>query len=271
MPANVRTFSEVSAISQVAPGRFTANLDPEWTIAGKPHGGYLLAILGRSAAVVGPHPHPHPLAASAHYLRSPSPGPVEVDIEVLRAGRSASQVRARLVQDDAVCIEALMTTGTVHRGSDVTWSGIPFPDIAARAECLRLPGVTPQGVSAAIMAQVDLRLDPATTGFTRDRPSGRGELRGWLSLPADEAFDVLSLLYAVDAFPPASFEVAPSGWVPTLEMTVYVRALPAPGPVRVSQRAQLIADERLDEVCLVWDGTGRLVAQATQLAGIRLL
>jgi hypothetical protein len=60
-----------------------------------------------------------------------------------------------------------------------------------------------------------------------------------------------------------------SGWVPTLEMTVYVRALPAPGPVRVLERAHLIEAERVDETCWVWDATGRLVAQSTQLAGIR--
>jgi hypothetical protein len=58
--------------------------------------------------------------------------------------------------------------------------------------------------------------------------------------------------------------------VPTLELSVYVRALPAPGPVQVLQRAQLIDAQRVDETCFVWDSTGRLVAQGTQLAGIRL-
>ena len=56
----------------------------------------------------------------------------------------------------------------------------------------------------------------------------------------------------------------------TLELTVYVRALPAPGPVRVLQRAQLIGGQRVDEACFVWDHCGRLVAQGVQLAGIRL-
>ena len=55
-----------------------------------------------------------------------------------------------------------------------------------------------------------------------------------------EAFDPASLLFAVDAFPPATFDIEFSGWVPTLELTAYVRAVPAPGPVRVLQRAQLI-------------------------------
>ena len=70
--------------------------------------------------------------------------------------------------------------------------------------------------------------------------------------------------------PPATFDIEFSGWVPTLELTVYVRAQPAPGPVRVLQRAQLITGGRVDQTCLIWDRTGRLVAEGTQLAAIRL-
>ena len=101
-------------------------------------------------------------------------------------------------------------------------------------------------------------------------PTGRGELHGWLELHDDEAFDPFSLVFAVDAFPPATFDVEVTGWVPTLELTAYVRALPAPGPVRVLQKATLVDGGRVDEVCYVWDSTGRLVAQGTQLAAIRL-
>jgi hypothetical protein len=40
--------------------------------------------------------------------------------------------------------------------------------------------------------------------------------------------------------------------------------------VRILQQAQLIDGQRVDESCFIWDGAGRLVAQGTQLAGIRL-
>jgi hypothetical protein len=128
----------------------------------------------------------------------------------------------------------------------------------------------PHGVRVAIMEQVEVRLEPDSRGFAAGRPGGRGELRGWLALPGTEPFDPNALLFAVDAFPPATFDIEFSGWVPTLELTVYVRALPAPGPVRILQRAQLVDAGRVDESCFVWDMSGRLVAQGTQLAGIRL-
>jgi hypothetical protein len=140
----------------------------------------------------------------------------------------------------------------------------------AYEDCSRLPSRTRTGMPVAIMDQVDLRLEPESAGFTTGRPSGRGELRGWLSLPDGETFTPESLLYAVDSYPAATFDIEFSGWVPTLELTVYVRALPAPGPVRVLQRAQLIDAQRVDEACFVWDHVGRLVAHGTQLAGVRL-
>ena len=49
-------FSAVSAVTQREPGRFSAEIDPEWTIGAKPNGGYLLSILARAATSVSEHP-----------------------------------------------------------------------------------------------------------------------------------------------------------------------------------------------------------------------
>jgi Thioesterase-like superfamily len=263
-----RRFGVVTGMRPSGRGRFEGEVDAEWTIGGRPNGGYLLAMLGRAATWHAPHDHA--VAASAHYLRSPLPGPVTVDVEPLRAGRAASQSRARMTQEGEACVEALLTLAHLDAGTTPRWSR-PVPDerVSGVEECVPLKPSLPDGRPVAILDQVEVRLDPDSLGFTRRRPSGRGELRGWLSLPGGENFDPTSLLYAVDALPPATFDVELSGWVPTLELTAYVRALPAPGPVRVVQRAQLVDAGLVDETCLVWDRTGRLVAQGTQLAGIR--
>lgn len=263
------TFAAVSAVKQRSEHAFDVDLSPQWTIGGRPNGGYLLATIARAAGVVGPHSDV--LAASAHYLRSPEPGPAEVEIEPLRVGRGASQVRGRLLKDGVLCVEALLTLGTVPEDGQVRWAaGLPDPEPTDPAGGVRVPGDTPSGVTAAIFDEIEARLDPDSARTFVEGPRGLGELRGWLSLPGDEPFDPVSLLFAVDSFPPATFDIAPSGWVPTLELTAYVRARPAPGPLRVLHRAQLITDGRVDESCFVWDRTGRLVVQSTQLAGIRL-
>jgi len=44
---------------------------------------------------------------------------------------------------------------------------------------------------------------------------------------------------------------------------------PAPGPLKIRQRAQVIDGGYVDEVCDIWDSSDVLVAQATQLALVR--
>ncbi|MYW89662.1 thioesterase family protein [Amycolatopsis rubida] len=256
------TFAAVSAVKQRSDTEFSVDLSPAWTIGGRPNGGYLLAAVARAATVVSGHPDV--LAASAHYLRSPEPGPAEIEVEVLRTGRTATQLRGRLLKDGVPQVEALLTLGVLGAAEPFWQDGVPRPEFGAFADepwgdAELTPGI-------AIRDEIDVRFDRPIA----DGPSGRGELRALLALPGDEPFDPVSLLFAVDALPPATFDIAPSGWVPTLELTAYVRARPAPGPVRVLHRAHLIGDGRVDESCHVWDSAGTLVAQGTQLAGIRI-
>jgi hypothetical protein len=178
-----------------------------------------------------------------------------------------------MAQDGRLCVEAIITTSRLSPPIETApfWAqGLPDRSATRYEDSSRLIPRLPNGMRVAIMDHVEVRLDAGTSGFADGQPSGRGRLDGWLRLPDDEPFDPFSLVFAVDAFPPATFDIEFSGWVPTLELTVYVRALPAPGPVQVSQRAQLVDAGRVDEACFVWDSTGRLVAQGTQLAGVRL-
>ena len=263
----VEPFSEASSVRARAEGTFDADVSGTWTIGGKPNGGYLLALLGRAAlSLVGSG---HVVAASAHFLRSPDPGPVQIDGEVLRRGRSISHVRTRLSQGGRTAVEALLSAGELDPSAAPRWDGgvpdvpqVPFED------CVRLEPVAPDGTRVPMLDNVDLRLDPESRGMLSGRPSGRGQLRGWLELLGEEGFDPLSLLYAVDAFPPAAADTDSGSWIATAEITAYVRAIPAPGRVHVMSQARLVDPQWVDHTCNVWDGSGRLVAQATQLAKV---
>ena len=250
-----------------AEGAFDAAVSATWTIGGKPNGGYLLALLGRATTtLVGTG---QVVAASAHYLRSPDAGPVEIDVEVLRRGRSLSQARARLSQDGRTAVEALLSVGGLDPAAAPRWdAGVPVVPLVPIEDGIRPEPVAPDGTRVPMLGNIDLRLDPESSGMFAGRPSGRGELRGWLELLGEDGFDPIGLLYAVDAFPPAAFDTDVGAWMSTAEMTAYVRAIPAPGPVRVVSRARLVDPQWVDQSCDVWDRTGRLVAQATQLAKV---
>jgi hypothetical protein len=58
----------------------------------------------------------------------------------------------------------------------------------------------------------------------------------------------------------------PVAWVPTLELTVHVRAVPVPGPLRVLFRSRFISGGLLDEDGEMWDASDRLVALSRQIS-----
>jgi hypothetical protein len=117
-----------------------------------------------------------------------------------------------------------------------------------------------------LLGRFDLRLDPATAGWARGRPSGRALIQAWFRLHDEREPDPLALLLAVDAMPPVTFELGRMGWAPTLELTVHVRARPAPGWLRLRHETRNLAGGMFEEDCEVWDAAGRLVAQSRQLA-----
>ncbi|GII87501.1 hypothetical protein Ssi03_54910 [Sphaerisporangium siamense] len=267
-------FAEATAVSarRATPGgdEYEAAVDPQWSVGGRPHGGYLLAVLGRAAAASAGEAHPHLTSISASFLEPPAFGAVTVRVEPLREGRSLTHARARLLQDGRPRVEALLTLGTLT-GEDAWWSDAEPVALPAEQECLLTPPEAPgAGFPVPLMEVVEQRLDPAGLGFALGIPARRGVISGWQRLADGSAWDPLSLLVALDPVPPVSYDLGVPGWAPTVQFTAYIRRLPAPGPLRVSMRALDLTGERLDETAHAWDDKGRLVAHATQLAGVRV-
>lgn len=245
---------------------YGVDLDASWSIGTKPHGGYLLSTM---AGLALDEDHPHPMAVSAHYVASPDAGPATVEVERLRTGRSVASSRLRLSQD-TVRVEALLTAGRLSHDAEVLWSTGEPPALPPLESCPRAPAERPDGSRIGQLDHVELRIDPATAMWAVGAPAGRAVVRAWLRRDDGNDPSVLDLLVFADALPPVTFDLGLMGWVPTLELTVLVRALPAPGWVRAVQRARLLQGGWLDEECDLWDSEGRLVAQARQLAGYRV-
>ena len=268
------SFDAATAVRPTAdPGRFETRVHELWTVGDKPNGGYLDALMGRAARLVGRGEGTswEVLSSAITYLRPPASGPAEVHTTVLRTGRSAAHVRAVLVQDHVDLVDAVFVLGDVPAPTRVRYDGTepfraPEPD-----RCVRLRSPTPAGLVIGIMDVLDLRLDPATLPFAESAPpeGTPAELRGWTRFSDGREPDALSLLFTADAIPPATLMIGSSGWVPTLQMSTYVRAHPAPGWLAIRMTADVVADGMVDETCVLWDSRGVVVAQSTQLARLR--
>jgi acyl-CoA thioesterase len=247
----------------------TVDLDGSWAIVDKIHGGYLLAQICRTALEGAPYPHP--LGVSAHFASAPDPGEAELTVEPLRSGRSVGVVRARLSQAEKVRVEVLISAGTLPSGDESRFmaSTAGPPTLPPPDECPRSDAALPTGDRLGHLDYLDMRLDPATTGWLRHEPSGRALVRGWIRRADGATLDPHWLLIAGDAPPPVTLELAIKGWVPTVTLDAHVRSLPAPGWLIAEQSAQLVGGGWLDETCNLWDEQGTLVASVRQLAAYR--
>jgi acyl-CoA thioesterase len=291
-PGGGSAFARASAVTRAGDGRYAAAVDGGWGVGRAANGGYLLAIAVRAG--LDALPHPHPVAVSGHFLRPPADGPAAVEVERLRAGRTVSSARARLVEPAGVVLEVLLSAADLATGAErPAWSLAPMPAMPPPDECANGDPDLPSGVRVGLLDHVDVRLDPATARpIRRPAPSARGpdepapasaadedpadenppdepvEYRAWVRLADGVEPDPLVALLAADALPPTLFRLGAFGWAPTVELTFLLRGLPAPGWLAVRTRTERVAGGWFDENAEVWDSAGRLVGQARQLARV---
>lgn len=266
-------FDEATAILPVGGGCYHVRPDERFALAGPGgsagavNGGVMLASVLR--AVLDSSPHPYPVATSSHFLRVPQLRPAHVRVAWLKEGRTAAVARATVVQDGSCLLEATVTTGGLDASGDgaMTWTGEP-PVLPPPEDCLGLADPSGHGVTGGYVTQVDLRLDPATVGWVCGDPAGVPEMRGYFRLREEREPDAYLLALAVDSLPPVVFGLGPVGWSPTVELTWYMRAVPAPGLLRVATRCRQVSAGWFDEEAEVWDSADRLVAQSRQLARV---
>jgi hypothetical protein len=266
-------FDEATAVTPDGEGCYRVRLDERFAIflpdrvTAAVNGGVLMATVLR--AVLDTSPHPHPVATSAHFLRVARLEPARVQVTWLRQGGTAATARATLIQEDLPVLETTVTTGSLGQPGDggLSWTGKP-PQLPPIEQCAGFALRAESAAFAGYAGQVDLRLDPATTGWLHGEPAGIPEMRGYFSLREDRDPDAYLLALAVDALPPVVLGLGPFGWSPTVELTWHMRGVPAAGPLRIATRGRHVSRGWFDEEAEVWDTADRLVAQSRQIARV---
>lgn len=242
--------------------RFAGDVAPGWDIGGNANGGYLMAIAGRAMAEAVGRP---PVTLTAHYLRPAAPGPCEIEVSIVRAGRRFATATASLTMESGQILQLLGTFGEQTPGGPSLTREAPV-ELPDYDDC-EIPPPPAEGPGPEIFRRLAVRIRPGDEGFRTGNPSGNAEIRGWFAYADGEPIDAVGLLLVADSFPPPIFNTTlPVAWVPTVELTVHIRGVPEPGPLRCRFRSRFVHDGLLDEDGEIWDSTGTLVAQSRQLA-----
>jgi acyl-CoA thioesterase len=265
-PSAEPEFDRDVRLEGVGDRRFALDLAPGWVVGGGVNGGYLLAVVGNALRRTRPE-RPDPIAVSAYYLSASVPGAATVSTRVLRDGGSTATMAADLEQGGEARLTALATYGDLAALPTDVRTTAEEPRLPPPEQCVANTLAPPEVLAAApLLQRFDMRFDPASIGWAVGEPSGNGHLQAWFRLADGREPDPLSLLMVVDALPPVTFDLGMPGWAPTLELTAHVRAVPAPGWLKVRHATRNLAGGMFEEDCEVWDSAGRLVAQSRQLA-----
>ena len=256
-------FDDDTAVAPAGAGRWSATVTPRWNIGAAPNGGYLLAIALR--ALREHTGRPDALTATAHYTSRPDVGPLQLDATPAVASRRHSTATIVGSQGGVERLRVTATFGDLGAAEGPTRVDAAPPPLPPLDECLPLPKDV-DGLPE-ITQRFDYVADPTDVGWFLGAPSGVGKVSGYLRFTDGRDPDTLALAVVADAFPPAVFNVlGGASWIPTLELTVHVRARPVPGWLRCVFRTRVLIDGYLEEDGEVWDDSGALVALSCQLA-----
>jgi acyl-coenzyme A thioesterase PaaI-like protein len=277
-------FRDLNRLESLGGGRFRATIDPIWTIGPKVHGGSMMAVCAAAARAAlrdGASDNDggsndgvramQPIAVSANYLAAPDPGDVELAVTVQKQGRQVSLVDVELSQAGRVAVRAAVTLGIPDGDVPAFVSTSSIDDMPAEPSehAAAVEGDHPMAQIVHVGQGCDMRIDTTSAHFLTGA-QGEPEVRMWVRARSDDEADVdTAVLFAImagDISAPVTMNRGLFGWAPTVQLTTYLRRLPAPGWLRVRASSDMLGSTWFEEDHDILDSTGAVVVQSRQLA-----
>jgi acyl-CoA thioesterase len=254
---------------------FAAQLAPEWSISGRPHGGYMAAILLRALTHAVDDPDRAPRSLTIHYARPPRPGAVRIDVATARTGGSLTTLSARMEQEGELVALALCAFSLPRPSLEI--ADLPMPDVPApdptRESSAELQARVERGQAPAFLRKLVLQPCGGAPPFSgSDEPL---DTCAWLGL-ADAArpLDAIALALFSDAqFPTPFVRLEEPVGAPTVDLTVHfcaddaLRSRADPAELCLARfRSRVIHEGFFEEDGVIWSAGGTVLAQSRQLA-----
>lgn len=277
-------FGAATEVEALGDGRYAAELDERWNLRPLPQGGIITAIAVRAMAAELAHAEQRPRTLHTTFAAQVAHGPLEVDVEVLRPGRSMSQVRAEV--RNAGAARGHLTTcvfGSPRAGFDFT-DLRPPEERPHPADCPSFRDPPPEGFPAfdPMPFWEELVEGRPVLGHAPwdDYVPDRAERAMWYRFDEspvldDGRLDPLALIVLADTMPGAVGEKIGREnrmwFAPSVDLTVHLLDDCRSNWVLAHNRARYAGDGYASADMALWDcgddgrGTPRLVAYATQL------
>ena len=268
-------FYKSTHLKKTSNGQHKIAISDLWNVGTIPNGGYLMACAAK--AMVESSSHPHPLSLTAYFLDKTDVGDAIISSKLLKKAKSISTLTASILQEkdpteegddqfERVRLTGAFTDFSYLKGE--SYNEKTAPSIARFEVCKPVDDLFPP---LRMYEQFNMRFDPATPGCLNANKNNPLESNLWLEFKDGSPFDVFSLIMAADVMPPAVFNrFGAAGWVPTIEMTVNIRAIPQVSRLQIRLRTNYVSSGILEEDVEIWDEQGNLLAISRQIAKLRM-
>lgn len=253
MPAPRQSlFERTHDLTQTAPGVFERTLDHTWWGFQGQFGGHVLALAleaFRGSVTDAAH---HEISMSLHFLRRVAEGPLRIEVDVVRVGRTITNMSCSMMVGDKPVALGLALFGS-DRASD-EFELTPAPELV-------VPTTPPTGsqIPANAMNHLDIWDGPH-----------QGRV-GWMRLAEPGGADARFGLFAADGMLPLSFGRNSRPQVGgTVDFTAHFREqfpqsiIDGDEPVAVVLRTGRSYRGYVDEDAELWSADGRLLMQTRQ-------
>ena len=269
-------FAEDVVVEQIGACRYRARLDHSWDLVPLPQGGVVASVALRAAAAEVGDDTQRLRTCTAVFAGQVSAGELDIDVEVLRRGRSATQVRSTVRNGGgAAGTTVLAIFGSTRRGP--SFVDVSPPEVPPPLDCPSYRDPPPPEVEPfeqmPFWARVEGRAALGHPPWEPHEPTG-SDVATWLRFDdpprmPDGALDPLGVLTLADRMPGSVGERLghqDERWfAPSADLTVHLL-----GPARTTwllahDRARWAGDGWASAETTLWDEDRNLVAYATQM------
>ena len=280
MPSDLAAATRVQKLKR-APGWYVADVPDDWNYL-TPSGGVLMTVAMRAMAEELGDLELWPVSATTVFMSPVPHGPLEIRVEVLRRGRTASQVRAALSSTSrpGPGLEVSATFGRDHEGPDVY--GIEPPKVPAPEQCDDAGDRAVRRGSEVTLRpffkNFDIKLAHGPAFWTDDWQAGEAHNAFWYRYRVAQntpqgVFDPLAIPPIADTMPSSLASKTgpdkPRFYAPSLDLTVHFMDRSAGEWFLVDARTQRARAGYATANAGIWDESGKLIAHVTQTMVLR--